>query len=201
MDKYQKVFQVFAQNYVLVPLEVFADDPYKTLVATMMSARTNDDTTLIAANRLFEKAPTAKSLSHLSEQEIEKLIYPVGFYKTKAKHLKGIANQLLTQFDGKVPKTREELVTLPGVGRKTANLVLNRAYGIPAIAVDTHVHRISNLLGWVHTKTPQETEFALMKILPESSWAQMNNLFVSIGRQFRSQRKLHEFLRENQLMK
>ncbi len=200
MDKYQKVFRVFDQNYVLVPLEVFADNPYKTLVATMMSARTNDDTTVIAANRLFEKAPDVESLSKLTEKEIEKLIYPVGFYKTKAKQLKGIAEMLLNNFNGFVPKTREELITLPGVGRKTANLVLNRAFGIPAIAVDTHVHRISNLLGWVKTKTPQQTEFALMKTLPKKYWSQMNNLFVSIGRQFRSHKKLIEFLKENNLI-
>lgn len=200
MDKYQKVFDVFEKNYVLVPLEIFRENPFQTLVATMMSARTNDDTTVVAAKRLFAKAPDAKGLVQLSEDEIVKLIYPVGFYKTKAKQLKGISLRLIEQFEGHVPKTREELTTLPGVGRKTANLVLNRAFGVPAIAVDTHVHRISNMLGWVHTKTPEQTEIALMEILPKKYWTQMNNLFVSIGRQFRSIPKLKIFLHENDLI-
>lgn len=200
MDKYQKVFDVFEKNYVLVPLEIFRDNPFHTLVATMMSARTNDDITVVAAKRLFEKAPDPNTLAKLSEEEIAKLIYPVGFYKTKAKQLKTISSRIIEQFNGSVPKTRDELTSLPGVGRKTANLVLNRAYGIPAIAVDTHVHRISNMLGWVHTKTPEQTEFALMELLPHKYWTQMNNLFVSIGRQFRSIPKLKIFLEENNLL-
>ena len=123
------------------------------------------------------------------------MIYPVGFYKTKAKHLTKLA-KLIT----KAPKTREGLMKLPGVGRKTANLVLNRAFGIPAIAVDTHVHRISNLLGWVKTKTPEQTEKELIKILPTKYWPEVNRLFVSIGRQFISKKRLEEFLEENKLI-
>jgi len=188
-------FKVFRKNYVLVPLEVFGNDPYKTLVSTIMSARTNDDTTLAASKRLFSKAPNLKSLDQLDQLEIEKLIYPVGFYKTKAKHLKQLAGMII-----KVPKTREELMELPGVGRKTANLVLNRAFDIPAIAVDTHVHRITNLLGWVHTKTPEETEKELVKVLPEKYWPETNRLFVSIGRQYTTEKRLVEFLKENGLL-
>lgn len=200
MDKYQKVFDVFEKNYVLVPLEIFKDDPFQSLVATMMSARTNDDTTVVAAKKLFSVAPTAEKLAALPVDEIAKLIYPVGFYKTKAKQLQTIAQEITTTFGGKVPQTREELVSLPGVGRKTANLVMNRAFGIPAIAVDTHVHRITNMLGWVQTKTPEQTELALMSTLPEKYWTQTNNLFVSIGRQFRSIPKLRNFLKENGLL-
>ncbi|MBP7118506.1 endonuclease III [Candidatus Woesebacteria bacterium] len=200
MDKYQKVFDVFEKNYVLVPLEIFKDDPFQSLVATMMSARTNDDTTVVAAQKLFSVAPTAEKLAALPVEEIAKLIYPVGFYKTKAKQLKEIAQTITTTFGGNVPQTREELVSLPGVGRKTANLVMNRAFGIPAIAVDTHVHRITNMLGWVHTKTPEQTELALLATLPEKYWTQTNNLFVSIGRQFRSIPKLTNFLKENGLL-
>lgn len=199
-SRYQKAFDVFEKHYQLVPLEIFADDPYKSVVATMMSARTNDDTTVVAANRLFLKAPDVISLSQLSEEEIQKLIYPVGFYKTKAKHLKLLAKQVIDNFNGQVPKTREDLVTLSGVGRKTANLVLNRAFGIPAIAVDIHVHRITNMMGWVHTKTPEKTELELMKTIPHDMWTDMNRFIVSIGRQFRSHKKLEEFLRENDLM-
>jgi endonuclease III len=200
MDKYQKVFDVFEKNYRLVPLEIFKDDPFQSLVATMMSARTNDDTTVVAAQKLFSVAPTAEKLAALPVEEIAKLIYPVGFYKTKAKQLKEIAQTITTTFGGNVPQTREELVSLPGVGRKTANLVMNRAFGIPAIAVDTHVHRITNMLGWVHTKTPEQTELALLATLPEKYWTQTNNLFVSIGRQFRSIPKLTNFLKENGLL-
>lgn len=199
MKNFSKVFKIFKNNYQLVPLEIFGNHPYKTLVSTIMSARTNDDTTLKASERLFKKAPDLKSLGQLEQLEISNLIYPVGFYKTKAKFLKELARTILTRYKGKVPTTRSALVSLPGVGRKTANLVLNRAFGIPAIAVDTHVHRISNLLDWVHTKSPEKTEVQLMKILPKKYWRDINRLFVSIGRQFRSTRKLEEFLKKNNL--
>jgi endonuclease-3 len=189
------VFKVFKKHYIEVPLEIFGDDPYQTLISTVMSARTNDDTTLLAAKRLFTIAPNLKSLTKLKQSEIEMLIYPVGFYKTKAKHIKELSEMIT-----KVPKTREELMVLPGVGRKTANLVLNRAFGIPAIAVDTHVHRITNLLGWVHTKTPEQTEQELIKVLPKKYWPETNRLFVSIGRQFTSKKKLEEFLRKEDLI-
>ena len=192
---FAKVFKVFKKNYVLVPLEVFGRDPYKTLVSTVLSARTKDEVTLAASKRLFTKAPDLKSLGRLEINEIEKFIYPVGFYKTKAKHLKKLSGLII-----KVPDTKEELVKLPGVGVKTANLVLNRAFGIPAIAVDTHVHRISNLLGWVHTKTPEQTEKELIKIVPKKYWPDMNRLFVSIGRQFTSKKKLEEFLKKEKLI-
>lgn len=193
------VFKVFKKNYKEVPLEIFGDDPYKALVSTLMSARTNDDTTLAAANRLFKVAPSLEKLGRLGQLEIQKLIYPIGFYKTKAKHLGMLARIILTRYGGRVPKTREELMTLPGVGRKTANLVLNRAFGIPAIAVDTHVHKISNMLGWVHTKTPEQTEKELIRILPKKYWPETNKLFVSIGRQYTTKKRLERFLKENNL--
>jgi len=194
MKNYSKVFKVFDKHYKPIPLEVFVD-PYKILISTIMSARTNDSTTLAAATRLFDRAPDINSLKQLSNETIEKLIYPVGFYKTKAKHIKKLASMIT-----KVPKTQVELMKLPGVGTKTANLVLNRAFGIPAIAVDTHVHRISNLLGWVHAKTPEQTEKELVKIVPKKYWPDMNKLFVSIGRQFTSKKKLEEFLKNERLI-
>ncbi len=200
MDNIKQVFKIFEKNYILVPLEVFGSDPYKTLISTVMSARTNDDTTLAASIRLFDVAPNIKTLSELDIKTIEKLIYPVGFYKTKAKHLKELARTVLARHKREVPQTREELMELPGVGRKTANLVLNRAFGVPAIAVDTHVHRISNLLGWVKTQTPEATEKELIKVLPEKYWPATNKLMVSIGRQFTSKKKLEEFLKENKLI-
>lgn len=197
---FKKVFSVFRRKYKDVPLEVFGKNPYKTLISTLMSSRTNDDTTLKAALRLFKKAPNINKLAKLEQKEIEKLIYPVGFYKTKAKYIKKLSKILIKNYQGQVPSTREELIKLPGIGRKTANLVLNRAFGIPAIAVDTHVHRISNLLGWVKTKKPEETEKKLEEILPQKYWEDINRLFVSIGRQYRSKEKLIKFLKEEKLI-
>lgn len=196
----EKVVRVFSENYVLVPLEVFGNDSYKTLISTMMSSRTKDEVTLKVSNKLFKIAPDIESLSKLSVKEIEELIYPVGFYKTKARHLKKISLQLMNTFNCSVPKTRGELTSLPGVGRKTANLVLNRSFGVDAIAVDTHVHKISNILGWVNSKNPEDTEKQLMKILPKKYWGQINRLFVSIGRQHNSQKKLIKFLENNSLL-
>lgn len=195
MTNFSKVFKIFRKYYKEVPLEVFGTNPYKTLVSTIMSSRTNDATTRPAATRLFEKAPTLEKLGQLEIGVIEKLIYPVGFYKTKAKHLKKLAGMVT-----KVPDTREELMKLPGVGRKTANLVLNRAFSIPAIAVDTHVHRITNMLGWVRTKTPEQTEKELTKILPKKYWPETNRLFVSVGRQFTSKKRLEKFLKNEKLV-
>jgi endonuclease III len=192
---FAKVFRVFKNHYVPIPLEIFGSDPYKTLISTLLSARTKDEVTLEASKRLFKKAPNLKSLGQLDSRVIEKLIYPVGFYKTKAKHLKKLAGMIT-----KVPDSKEGLVKLPGVGTKTANLVLNRAFGVPAIAVDTHVHRISNLLGWVHTKTPDQTEKELIKTVPKKYWPEMNILFVSIGRQFTSKKKLGDFLVKSSLV-
>jgi endonuclease III len=200
MKNYSRVFKVFEKHYITIPLEIFGSDPYKTLVSTLLSARTKDEVTLEASKRLFAIAPNVKILSQLDTKILEKTIYPVGFYKTKAKHLKELARTVLASYGGKVPKMRSDLVILPGVGRKTANLVLNRAFGIPAIAVDTHVHRISNLLSWVHTKTPEQTEKELIKTLPKKYWPDMNRLFVSIGRQFSSKKKLKEFLRAHHLV-
>jgi len=168
IKNYSKVFKVFKKHYVPIPLEIFGSDPYKTLISTLLSARTKDEVTLEASKRLFVVAPNLEQLGQLEIRIIEKLIYPVGFYKTKARHLHDLAGFILTRYDGCVPMTRTDLITLPGVGIKTANLVLNRAFGVPAIAVDTHVHRISNLLGWVHTKTPEQTEKELVKTLPKN---------------------------------
>lgn len=200
MRNFQKVFSIFEKNYVLVPLEVFGDDPYKTLISTLMSSRTKDEVTLEASKRLFKKAPDITSLEKLDQLEIRKLIYPVGFYKTKAANLKKLADIIIDKYEGIVPNTKSDLVTLPGVGTKTANLVLNRAFGIPAIAVDIHVHRITNLLGWVNTKTPEKTELELVSIVPKKYWSDLNRFFVSIGRQYTTKKRLIDFLEENKLL-
>lgn len=156
-------------------------DPYKVLVATLLSHRTKDEITYPAAKRLFKKAGTPKKMLKLSTEKIEKLIYPVGFYRTKAKRIKTISRLLLERHKGIVPDTLHELTKIKGVGRKTANIVLAHAFGKKAIAVDAHVHRISNRLGLVRTKTPEQTEFALMRVLPKKYWTEFNQLLVRHG--------------------
>lgn len=197
---YQNVFDVFKKRYIPVPLEIFRD-PYTTLISTVLSTRTRDEVTLGIAKRLFDKAPDIYKLHTLSQKEIEKLITGVGFYRVKAKHIKKLARIIVEEKEGRIPNTVEELLKLPGVGIKTANLTLNRAFSIPAISVDTHVHRISNLLGWVQTKTPEQTEKELKKILPKKYWKNINRYMVSLGRQFPSKKNLIRFLKENELMK
>lgn len=194
-----KVLKVFKKHYQPIPLEVYGTDPYKTLVSTLLSTRTRDETTFAASERLFKKAPNIKTLDQLEIRSIRKLIYPVGFYKTKAKNLKRTAEIIVNQYNGKIPSSRDMLKKLPGIGQKTANLILARAFGQSTISVDTHVHKISNLLGWVKTKTPEQTERELMKVVPKKYWREVNRLLVSIGKQFRSKRKLIEFLKESNL--
>jgi endonuclease-3 len=155
--------------------------PFEVLVSTLLSLRTKDEVTGVAAERLLHMARTPEAMVKLKPREIEKLIYPVGFYPTKAKRLLSISQILLDRYDGQVPDTLEELTALPGVGRKTANLVLVEGFKIPAICVDTHVHRISNRIGYVKTKNPDKTEMALRKKLPKKHWVRYNELLVAFG--------------------
>jgi endonuclease III len=157
------------------------DRPFETLVSTILSLRTKDAVTEAASQRLLSRAPTPESLVSLPIQEVERLIFPVGFYHTKAKHLRETCHTLLTGHGGIVPRSMEELLNLPGVGRKTANLVLTVGFGDYGICVDTHVHRISNIWGYVRTKTPEETEFALRKRLPRRHWKTYNDILVTFG--------------------
>ena len=157
------------------------DRPFGTLISCVLSLRTKDAVTEPASRRLLSRAPTPRTLSQLSVAEIEKLIYPVGFYHTKAKNLLKICGILVNQYDGRVPGTMDQLLALPGVGRKTANLVLTVGFNDYGICVDTHVHRISNLWGYVKTKTPEETEFALRKKLPRKFWKTYNDILVTFG--------------------
>lgn len=155
--------------------------PFLVLISCIMSLRTKDETTLPASERLFKLAQTPESMLQLTVRQIEKAIYPVGFYKTKARNIKGICRDILDKFDGRVPDDIDELMTMKGVGRKTANLVLTEGYGIPAMCVDTHVHRINNRFGFVKTKNPEETEFALRDKLPKKYWIEYNALLVTWG--------------------
>jgi endonuclease III len=159
-----------------------AEDPFQILIATMLSARTQDPTTHAASTRLFKAARTPRAMAKLSLREIERLIYPVSFYRNKAEYVKGICQMLVERFGGKVPRTMEELLLLPGVGRKTANLVLILGFKSGQnICVDTHVHRISNRLGWVTTKEPEETEQALYRSTKPRWWPYINLYLVTWG--------------------
>ena len=162
-------------------VQIQTRDPFKVLLATILSARTKDETTSSVLPRLFEKVKTTSDLHKLSVTEIEALIFPVGFYHNKAKFLKELPAVLEKEFHGTIPETVEELMKLPGVGRKTANLVVAVAFQKPAICVDVHVHRIMNRLGYVHTKNPLETEMALRKRLPEKYWTTINTILVAFG--------------------
>jgi endonuclease III len=162
--------------------EVQRENPFHVLIATMLSARTQDATTLAASTRLFRKAATPRAMAALTVREIERLIYPVSFYRHKARHVKAACRLLIDRFGGKVPAAMEELLLLPGVGRKTANLVLILAFKSGRnICVDTHVHRISNRLGWVRTDTPDETERALYGATAERWWPYINLYLVTWG--------------------
>src|SRR5687767_3252379 len=159
-----------------------AEEPFQILIATLLSARTQDATTHAASTRLFRRARTPRSMRALPVREIERLIYPVSFYRNKARHVKACCDMLLTRFGGRVPATLDELVSLPGVGRKTANLVMILAFKSRRnICVDTHVHRISNRLGWVRTTAPEETEQALYRATAQRWWPLINLYLVTWG--------------------
>lgn len=155
--------------------------PFETLVSTILSLRTKDAVTARAAEQLLARAPTPAAIASLPPSEIERLIYPAGFYRTKARNLLRTCRLLIERHGGRVPRDLDELLTLPGVGRKTANLVVTVGYGDYGICVDTHVHRIVNLWGYVNTKSPQETEFALRKRLPRKHWKTFNDILVTFG--------------------
>lgn len=158
------------------------EDPFEVLIATMLSAQTRDEVTHAASQRLFKVARTPRAMAKLPVATIRRLIYPVSFYRNKARHVKEACGQILARFGGAVPATMEGLLTLPGVGRKTANLVLILAHRSRAnICVDTHVHRISNRLGWVRTRTPEQTEFGLYKAASRKWWPVINLYLVTWG--------------------
>ena len=179
-----QILEQEVQNYQVPVVDLIAvqtHDPFKILVATILSARTRDEVTALAAARLFAKAPTPQALAALDEKTLQQLIYPVGFYKNKARYLTALPAILEQKFASQVPSEIEQLTSLPGVGRKTANLVRAQGFGIPAICVDTHVHRIMNIWGYVQTATPLLTETALREKLPERYWIRVNSLLVAFG--------------------
>ncbi len=171
-----------AQRAPIIELiQAQTQDPFKILVATILSARTKDETTSAVVRRLFARVSRPEDFRDLTQQQVEDLIFPIGFFRTKARHLKALPDALDTQFDGQIPQTIDGLCRLPGVGRKTANLVVSVAFDKPGICVDVHVHRICNRLGLIETRTPHETEMTLRDILPRRYWKAWNRQLVSFG--------------------
>ncbi len=185
LEKALRILRREIRKWKVPAVGVIADDavdrPFETLVSTILSLRTKDAVTEQASRRLLAVAPTPAAIVTLTPGRIEKLIYPVGFYHTKARNLRETCRILLAGHGGRVPRTIDELLLLPGVGRKTANLVVTVGYGDYGVCVDTHVHRISNRWGYVKTKTPEETEFALRKKLPRKHWITYNDILVTFG--------------------
>ena len=166
---------------VVTLIAIQKNDPFKVLISTIISLRTKDEVTIKASERIYKILTKPKDIYNISIEEIEKAIYPCGFYKRKAIQIKKICEILSDKYNSQVPKTIEELLKFKGVGRKTANLVLAEGYQIPAICVDIHVHRISNRIGFIKTKNPEESEFELRKKLPKKHWIRYNSLLVAFG--------------------
>jgi len=188
VNRTEKIFQVLrkkTKNMIepssLSIIKEFGRDPFLILIGCILSLRTKDSVSLPASKRLFQLAKKPEDMVKVSLQKIEEAIYPVGFYRQKAKTIKKVSKKIIEFFGGKVPNNEKDLLLLQGVGRKTANLVLGEGFGIPAICVDTHVHRISNRLGLVKTKNSDETEKELKKILPKKYWIEFNRLMVQWG--------------------
>jgi len=178
-----KLIEIQARSFKVpwVTEESKTKEPYRVLISCILSLRTKDKTTAEASSRLFKVADSPRKMIELPAGRIQKLIYPVGFYRNKTKAILGMSKKILDDFGGRVPDNMDDLLKLKGVGRKTANLVLGLGYNIPAICVDTHVHRISNRLGWVKTDGPQATEEALEKIIPRNYWIKLNTILVGFG--------------------
>ncbi len=181
MEKLSQEIRSYHKLPLINQIKKEGEYPYRVLISTVLSSRTKDEVTAQASEKLFSRAPNAQKLSQLSEQEIIGLIYPVGFYRIKAKNIKNIANILCQEYKGIVPNKLGDLLQLPGVGRKTANLVLGIAFNIDSITVDTHVHRISNRIGIIKTEMPVETEQDLQIVLPKKYWISFNACLVAHG--------------------
>ncbi|MDO5810500.1 endonuclease III [uncultured Methanobrevibacter sp.] len=182
MNKEERVIRLIEELESVFQIRVFLDhDPYKVLVRTILSQRTRDENTDQATNNLFEKYPDIHAVVDAPIDDVKELIRPAGFYNVKAARIQEVSRILIDQYGGEVPDTVEEMIKLPGVGRKTANCVMVFAFELPAIPVDTHVHRISNRLGLVDTKNPDDTEVELCRIAPRDLWIKLNDLMVQFG--------------------
>lgn len=183
---YAKVLSIMKEEGKKKNAPVYKKDciiktPFQALIFTLLSARARDASTMKVCSELFSKADSPEKILKMGEKELRKILRPIGFYREKAKRVLGASRKLVREFGGNVPDTREELMGLPGVGRKTANIILNREFGKPALAVDVHVHRIANRLGWVETKNPLDTEKGLVELLPEKLVRRCNRAMVGYG--------------------
>ncbi len=181
VQRLSKATKTFTPPLSDIIIAEYGKDPFLILVSCLLSLRAKDVTTIHVVRALFTRARTPKQLLSLKRSELERIIYKSGFYKNKANVLQEVSKELLDRFGGKVPRTREELLSIKGIGIKTANLVLGQSFNIPAICVDTHVHRISNRLGIIKTKTVEQTEVALSSVLPKKYWNEWNTLLVVWG--------------------
>ena len=182
-----RVIEILREHYrsweapVVTLVAQHTNDPFRVLVCALLSTRTRDETTAKVCEKLFKRVRSPEDLLRIPLDELEKLIYPVGFYRNKAKQLKNLVEKLIKEYGGSVPNRLEDLLRLPGVGRKVANLVLADGFNVPAICVDTHVHRITNRWCLIKTKTPHETEEKLREIIPREYWKEINRLLVAFG--------------------
>ncbi|MGO9387184.1 MAG: endonuclease III domain-containing protein [Methanobacterium sp.] len=182
MNLTERIDKIMAELERCYSLRVFeGNDPYRVLIRTILSQRTRDENTDQAAELLFSKYQTIEEIAGADVEDLEQLIRRAGFYHVKARRIKIVSQILLDDYDGVVPEDVDELLNLPGVGRKTANCVLVYGFKKPAVCVDVHVHRISNRLGLVETKTPEQTEIELIKVIPKDYWIELNDLLVQFG--------------------
>lgn len=188
-ERYNKILDILETTYPDAHCELVHESPFELLIATVLSAQTTDKKVNQVTEKLFRKYNTPEAFAKLQQEELEKEIREIGLYKNKAKNIIALSNMILEQYNGEVPATMEELVSLPGVGRKTANVVLSNAFGVPAIAVDTHVYRVSNKIGLAKGKNVTDTEEQLMKNISKERWSKAHHLLIFHGRRTCSARK------------
>lgn len=184
-----KILEILAQEYPGVHIQLNFFTPHQLLVATILSAQCTDERVNKVTEKLFRKYKEPKDYLAVSQEELEKDIFSTGYYKAKAKHIQEATAMILNEFDGKIPDNMKDLLKLPGVGRKTANVILGNCFGIPGIVVDTHVIRISNRLGFVNTDDATKIEYALMKLLPQQQWVIFTHYLINFGREICKARK------------
>lgn len=184
----QKIFVLLRKNSkTFIPpaidqiISEFGRDPFLILISCLLSLRTRDTTSVVISRKLFSRGHTPQEILAIPVDDLEKIFYSIGFFRAKARIIRSVCQELIDRFSGHVPQTEQELLSIKGVGQKTANAVLGYAFNIPALCVDTHVHQIANRLGWVQTRTPEQTEQALKKIVPKHYWIELNHLFVLWG--------------------
>ena len=177
----RKETKIFVAPAIDQIVKEFGQDPFLILISCLLSLRTRDVTSVKVSRELFARALTPQDIVAIPLPELEEMFHPIGFFRAKARIVRSVCNELITRFDGRVPHTESELLSIKGVGQKTANAVLGYAYNIPALCVDTHVHQVTNRLGWVKTKTADQTEKALKKIVPQANWIELNRLLVLWG--------------------